>query len=170
MKMTSMTYLTIGKARFIGADVKFEGDDAWDTKDLWEKMWQTTEAHREELHALLTEYGTEIQFPCSLVHSGNQELATDVHYIAGYFFRENTPIPAGLQFYDIKTIQVGFAVFQNTDEPKDLENAYISARDRILQEGHGIPYPEGYWNAEVHTGGDTSGEDNNFGYMFPISE
>lgn len=168
-EMLEMNYKTIGKTRFIGASVLFPGGDAWDS-GIWVEPWRTAETYKKDLTALLEKYGIEgLKYPCSLVCSGNQGLENGkVYYIAGYFFREGTPVPEGLQYYDIETTEVGFAVFHNPHDHKDLEDTYTATRDRILSDGRSIPYPTGYWNAEVHTSGRTIGEEVDFGYIFPV--
>ena len=167
-EMIEIKYLPIGKTRFIGSETLFSGEDAWDS-GIWVKLWKQTEVFWKELSALLTEYGVDdMKYPCSMVYSGNQGLDGKVYYIAGYFFREGTPVPDGLQFNDIETTEVGFARFHNPHDHKDLEDTYTATRDRILQDGHKIPYPAGYWNAEVHTTGRIVGEEVDFGYMFPV--
>ncbi len=167
--MLEMKYINIGKTRFIGAAVHFTGGDAWNP-EIWAAQWKAIEPYKKDLAALLEKYGIEgLKYPCSLVYSSNQELDKGaVYYIAGYFFCENTPVPEGMQYYDIETTEAGFAVFHNPHDHKDLEDTYTATRDRILSDGHSIPYPVGYWNAEVHTTGRTTGEEVDFGCIFPI--
>ncbi len=167
-EMIKMDYMNIGKVRFIGASVLFTGDDAWDS-EIWIGLWKAVDAYHDELTAMLEKYGIEgLKYPCSLVYSGDQGLDGEVYYIAGYFFREGTPVPEGLQYHDIESTEIGFAHFHNQHDHKDLEDTYTATRDRILSDGHKIPYPVGYWNAEVHTSGRTIGEEVNFGYLFPV--
>ena len=168
-EMIEMDYKDIGKTRFIGAAALFTGGDAWDP-EIWVRQWKEADAYRDTLSNLLGQYGIEsLKYPCSLVYTDNEKLEeAKVYYIAGHFFRQDTPVPEGLQYCDIETTMVGFALFHNQHDHKDLEDTYTATRDRILSDGHFIPYPKGYWNAEVHTTGRTIGEEVDFGYMFPV--
>ena len=50
---------------------------------------------------------------------------------------------------DLKPQTVAYAVFEDITEDK-LWQRYEVTRDKILSEGITIPYPVGYWHAEVY--------------------
>ena len=101
-EMIEMDYKDIGKTRFIGAAALFTGGDAWDP-EIWVRQWKEADAYRDTLSNLLGQYGIEsLKYPCSLVYTDNEKLEeAKVYYIAGHFFRQDTPVPEGLQYCDI---------------------------------------------------------------------
>ncbi len=161
MKTESFNYLNQGKMRFIGID-------AWRTGDDWGGLWERTEDFMPVLDTLMKDYSVGILEPCSLLHSGGKDVGIEEHFLAGYFFKADTPVPDGYDFYDVKTERVGYAVYVTDNIGVDMENAYAMTRDRILGDGHLVPYPQGYWHAEVYTNGRPHDGEYRFGYMFPV--
>ena len=161
MKTESFNYLNQGKMRFIGID-------AWRTGDDWGGLWERTEDFMPVLDTLMKDYSVGILEPCSLLHSGGKDVGIEEHFLAGYFFKADTPVPDGYDFYDVETERVGYAVYVTDNIGIDMENAYAMTRDKILDDGHLVPYPQGYWHAEVYTNGRPHDGEYRFGYMFPV--
>ncbi len=161
MKSESFIYRNTGKMRFIGID-------AWRTGDDWGGLWERSSDFLPRLEALKAEYATEVSEAASLIHSGGKEVGVEEHFLAGYFFKEGTPVPEGFDFYDIETARVGYAVYVSDNIGEDMESAYAQTRDRILGDGYLVPYPQGYWHAEIYTDGRPRDGEYRFGYMFPM--
>ncbi len=161
MKTESFKYLNQGKMRFIGID-------AWRTGDDWGGLWERTEDFMPTLDSLMEDYSVGISEPCSLLHSGGKDVGIEEHFLAGYFFKSDTPVPEGYDYYDIETKCVGYAIYVTDNIGVDMENAYAMTRDKILGDGHLVPYPQGYWHAEVYTNGRPHDGEYRFGYMFPL--
>ena len=52
-------------------------------------------------------------------------------------------LPEGFDYYNISESAAGFAVFFRGI-------LYVAVIDKIMEEGHSIPYPEGYYHAEAY--------------------
>lgn len=161
MAKKSFEYRALGKMRFIGID-------AWRTGDDWGGLWERSGDFMPELKALHDQYAAEIPEACSLIHSGAKEVGIEEHFLAGYFFKADTPVPEGYDYYDIETNWVGYAVYVSDNIGAEMEDAYVHTRDCILGDGFFVPYPEGYWHAEVYTNGRPHDGEYRFGYMFPV--
>lgn len=161
MKTESFIYRNEGKMRFIGID-------AWRTGEDWGALWERSAGFLPTLDALREKYAAGVSEPCSLLHSGGKEVGIEEHFLAGYFFKADTPVPEGYDYYDVETERIGYAVYVTDNIGVDMENAYVITRDRILGEGFFVPYPQGYWHAEVYTNGRPHDGEYRFGYMFPV--
>ena len=64
-------------------------------------------------------------------------------YLVGRFFRADTPVPEGFDFYDVPTEHTTYAIYTSEDFNGDRWEAYY---DRILSNGVCIPYPQRYWH------------------------
>lgn len=72
-------------------------------------------------------------------------------YLVGRFFKAGTPVPDGYSYRDLAPQTVGMAVYEKmTDIDDEFWQRYITTRDLILSDGVTIPYPVGYWHAEVY--------------------
>lgn len=158
-------YLKLGKVRFIGID-------AWRTGEEWVDLWERSGQFMPALDALATEYGTYITESCSMMHHNGHEVDTENHFLAGRFFKAETPVPEGYDYYDVPTEYAGYAVYKGDNFDGDFWQAYVLTRDHILEQGVLIPYPHAYWHAEVYPNGRRSafGSKYHFGYMFSVDE
>ena len=163
LKFESFEYLSMGKVRFIGID-------AWRTGEDWGALWARAEEFMPVLDALMAYYAIDVTQRCSLIHSGGFEVGVEEHFIAGRFFKAGTPVPEGYDYYDVLTERAGYAVYSSRDFNMDIEPAYTLTRDKILGDGLLVPYPQGYWHAEVYTDGRPHEGYYRFGYMFPAVE
>ena len=161
IKTESFAYRNEGKMRFIGID-------AWRTGEDWGGLWERTGDFMPELEKLRKRYAAGISEPCSLMHAGGKAVGVEEHFLAGYFFKADTPVPEGYDYFDVETTCVGYGVYVTQDIGEDMENAYSMTRDRILGDGYLVPYPQGYWHAEVYTNGRPHEGEYRFGYVFPV--
>ena len=146
IKMESLTYLQLPNLRFIGKDVIAKGKNAG---DKYGEMWAKSAEFMPVL-ADMNEYLFEgINDPCALMHHNNQTANKQMHYVVGRFMKSGTPVPEGFDYYDIPKSMAGFAVFSG-EFTEMIDGIYVATRDKILSEGYGIPYPEGYYHAEVY--------------------
>lgn len=154
-------YIKTGKMRFIGMD-------ASRTHEEWDELWARSGEFIPSLDALAAEYGTEIKDPCSMMHHNGNEVDTENHFLAGRFFKADTPVPDGYDYYDVPTENAAYAVYITNEYDGALGSAYYATRDRILADGIGIPYPRSYWHAEVYTNGRPYKGNYRFAYMFSV--
>ena len=157
-------YIKIGKVRFIGID-------AWRTGEEWVDLWERSGEFMPSLETLAMKYGTDITDNCSMMHHNGNEVDTENHFLAGRFFKADTPVPEGYDSYDVPTESAAYAVYTTNEYDGAIGSAYYATRDKILADGVGIPYPHSYWHAEVYTNGRPSiGEVHRFGYMFSVDK
>lgn len=158
----SYEYVNTGKLRFIGIDAYRTGDD-------WDALWDRSSEFLPQLEAMLEEYGAFVSYPSSLMHSGGKEVGVEEHFLAGYFFKEGTPVPEGYDYFDIDASVLGYGIYTTEEFPGDMESVYVMARDKILIDGYFIPYPQGYCHAEIYTDGRDFEGSLRIGYMFPTN-
>ena len=161
----SFEYIKLGKVRFIGID-------AWRTGEDWVVLWDRNSEYMPALNALAAEYGTDITAPSSMMHHNGHEVDSENHFLAGRFFKADTPVPEGYDYYDVPTEYAGYAVYKGEAFDGDFWQAYELTRDHILSQGVLIPYPHTYWHAEIYPDGRSGafGEKYHFGYMFSVNE
>ncbi len=162
-KCESFEYIKTGKLRFIGID-------AWRTGDDWGEMWDIRREELAPLAELAREYGAFTPYPCSLIHSGDKDVGEEEHFLPGYFFKPDTPVPDGYDYYDINAEVMGYGIYTADEFPGEMETVYVMARDKILSDGLLIPYPEGYCHAEIYTNGRFLPGAFRIGYMFPTNK
>ncbi len=139
---TKFEYIEIPALRFIGID-------SWRTQIGWSDLWRRKEEFFPKLEEMKNEMSSVLPYPCALMHHDDGEVDVVNRYIVGRFFNADTPVPDGYDFYDLKPQTIAFAVYDDMAEDK-LWQRYELTRDRILSDGIGIPYPVGYWHAEVY--------------------
>lgn len=161
ISMENFQYRVLGKLRFIGID-------AWRTSEEWDALWARSEEFIPKLDALMAEYATEITENCSMMHHNGNEVDTENHFLAGRFFKENTPVPEGYDYYDVPTERAAYAIYNTESYDGAVGSAYYLTRDKILSEGVSIPYPQSYWHAEVYTNGRPKEGTYRFGYLFSV--
>ena len=161
MNCESFEYRTLSKLRFIGID-------AWRTGEEWDALWARNGEFMPKLDALMSKYATDITENCSLMHHNGNEVDTENHFLAGRFFKTNTPVPEGYDYYDVPTERAAYAVYNTESYDGAIGTAYYITRDKILSEGVNIPYPHSYWHAEVYTDGRPREGKYRFGYMFSV--
>ena len=158
----SFEYVNTGKLRFIGIDAYCKCDD-------WNAHWERSLELLPQLEAMLDEYGAFVTYPSALIHSGGKEVGIEEHFLAGYFFKQGTPVPEGYDYFDIDAEVLGYGIYTTDDFPGDMESVYVMARDKILNDGFLIPYPQGYCHAEIYTDGRDFEGALRIGYMFPTN-
>lgn len=163
MTAESFEYIRLGKVRFIGID-------AWRTGEEWDVMWKRSGDFMPALDALAADYGTDIKLECSMMHHNGHEVDSENHFLAGRFFKADTPVPDGYDYYDVPTEYAAYAVYTTGRYDGPLDAAYYTTRDKILADGVGIPYPQAYWHAEVYTDGRPHDGNYRFAYMFSADE
>lgn len=105
-----------------------------------------------------------------MMHHNGREVDSENHYLVGRFFRADTPVPEGFDFYDVPTERAAYAIFTCEGFDGDRWAAYYRTRDRVLRDGVPIPYPQRYWHAEVCTDGIPRKGRFRMGYLFSVSE
>ena len=119
----SFAYRRIGKVRFIGID-------AWRTNEEWDALWARSDAFFTTLDAMTPRYGAGISEPCAMMHHNGREVDSENHYLVGRFFRADTPVPEGFDFYDVPTERAAYAIFTCEGFDGDRWAAYYRTRDR----------------------------------------
>ncbi len=120
-KCESFEYIKTGNLRFIGID-------AWRTGDDWGEMWDIRRKELAPLAELAKEHGAFTPYPCSLIHSGDNDAGEEEHFLPGYFFKPDTPVPEGYDYYDIKAEVVGYGIYTADEFPVKWKR-YISWRE-----------------------------------------
>ena len=162
LKCECFEYRALGKLRFIGID-------AWRTGEEWDTLWARCGEFIPILDALMPEYATVIIENCSMMHHNGHEVDTENHFLAGRFFKADTPVPEGYDYYDVPTERAAYAIYTTNNYDGAIGSAYYTTRDKILSESVGIPYPHAYWHAEVYTDGRPREGNYRFGYLFSVS-
>jgi hypothetical protein len=116
----------------------------------------------------MPEYAVSITENCSMFHHNGQEWNKEEHWLAGRFFKADTPVPEGFDFYDVPTEWAAYAIYNSDTFNGDCFVAYTLTRDQILADSVPIPYPQAYWNAEVYTNGLPHQGNYRFGYLFSV--
>ena len=164
----SFQYIKLGKVRFIGIDARQVKDDLVFEED-WGHLKERSSEYMNVLDGLAAKYGTDITAFCCLSHHNGHEVDTENHYLAGRFFKADTPVPEGYDYYDVPTENSAYAVY-TTDQGGAFWAAYFATRDKILTDGVGIPYPHAYWHAEAYIDGNPHDGNYRFAYIFSVDE
>lgn len=162
VEVESIDYLVLPPLRFIGKDVIASGPDAG---DAYGNMWGQSGTFMPVLDAMQDD-ASVITNPCALMHHNNQEADQQMHYMVGRFMKEGTPVPDGLDYYDLPASTV-CRIFYRGEFNDAICQAYEKTRDTILQQKHGIPYPVGYFHAEIYPADNIpeGGVVSRFGYL-----
>ena len=103
-------------------------------------------------------------------HNGGEVNVNETH-IGGFFFQADTPVPYGCIFYDVPTVNIGYGLYCGDESfGGDTFDAYVFTRDKILNDGVIIPYPEAYWTAVQFIDGEPHKGEYRFGYMFGVGD
>lgn len=168
VEMESIKYLKLPALRFIGKDVRARGPDAG---MQYGNMWAKSSEFMPILDNML-EYASEITDPCALMHHDNMDADQDnMHYIVGRFMKADTPVPEGYDYKDLPESNVAFAIYYG--EFSDMiSKIYALTRDKILCDEKGIPYPVGYFHAEVYVKDNIpkDGVISKMGYIFSCNK
>jgi hypothetical protein len=135
-------YIEIPALRFIGID-------AWRTKEEWGDMWRRKDEFLPQLERMKDKISSIMPYTCAFMHHDDGEVDVINRMLIGKFFNADTSVPDGYDYHDLKPQTAAYAVFDDMIEDK-LWQRYEATRDRILNEGITIPYPVGYWHAEVY--------------------
>lgn len=144
--------ITIKPAKFEFIELpalRFIGIDAWRTKEDWGDMWQRKQEFLPKLDEMKKYISNEMPYICAFMHHDDGEVDVINRMLIGRFFNAETPVPSGYDYHDLKSQTVAYAFFNNMTAA-DLWQRYEVTRDMILAEGITIPYPAGYWHAEVY--------------------
>lgn len=168
VEMDNIRYMRLPALRFIGMDVMAKGENRG---AQYGAMWEKSGEFIPVLDSL-TEYASEIKEPCALMHHDDKEYnKSDMHYIVGRFMKAETPVPEGFSFYDLPESCAALAIY--TGEFGDMMNQmYAMTREKILSDNMGIPYPVGYYHAEVYVKENipNNGVVSKMGYLFSCSK
>jgi RNAse (barnase) inhibitor barstar len=77
--------------RFIGIDARSVRDDST-LEENWEALWKRSDEYMPALDAMKDEYGTEVSAPCSMMHHNGNDVDSENHFLAGRFFKADTPV------------------------------------------------------------------------------
>ena len=135
-------YLEFPALRFIGVA-------AWRTQEEWDDMWRRKEDFSPTLEEMKEQISPIMPYRCAFMHHDDGEVDKINRYLIGHFFDVGTPVPEGYDYHDLKPQTAAYAVFHGATF-QDLFVRYEVTRDKILSDGMGIPYPVGYWHAEVY--------------------
>jgi hypothetical protein len=147
IEMESIEYIKLPAVRFIGKDVMAKGK-----KECGEKYPEMIRKSVEFIPILdaMADYATNITDLCALKHHDHGLYnKSPMHYIVGKFMKENTPVPEGFDYWDIPESSVAFAIVCG-ELTVMIDKGYFMTRDKILADGLKIPYPKGYFHAEVY--------------------
>ena len=154
-------YQHVGSLRFIGLDLKAHGYPSY----------EDTIAKIVPLLEPLEPYAAEITGYCFLEHHNGGEVNVNETHITGQFFQADTPVPEGLIYYDVPTVNIGYGIYSGDETfGGDPFDAYVFTRDQILSDGVAIPYPEAYWTVVQFIEGEPKKGKYRFGYMFGVGE
>ena len=145
VEVQSVEYLSLPALRFIGKDVVASGPEAG---AQYGKMWGESGTFLPALDKL-SAYASELTDPCALMHHNNQDATQQMHYLVGRFMKADTPVPDGFDFYDLPASRV-CRVYVVGEFNAMISQAYALTRDRILADHHKVPYPLGYFHAELY--------------------
>lgn len=160
-------YIELGKVRFIGLDeIRTKKGAAELLVDGGEFL--------SVIDSLAQKYSaTEITANCVMIHH-NGTNHEEVHILIGRFFKADTPVPEGYDYFDVLTEKAAYAVYSSETFSGDLvhgpEDAYSLTRDQILGNNVMIPFPQAYWHAVVFTNGLPVRGKYRYGYMFSVGE
>ncbi len=129
--------------------LRFIGIDAWRTKEEWSDMWQRKDEFLPQLEELKDNISKVMPYTCAFMHHDDGEVDVVNRFLIGKFFEIDTPVPQGYDYHDLQLQTVAYAIFDDMIEDK-LWQRYEVTRDKILGDGITIPYPVGYWHAEVY--------------------
>lgn len=129
--------------------LRFIGIDAWRTNEKWEELWNRREEILRPLEGVKGRISAVLPHIGALCHHDDGEVDVVNRYVVGNFFVADTPVPHGYDYYDLKPQTIAYAVFENMTED-EFWPRYEATRDKILADGVGIPYPAGYWHAELY--------------------
>jgi len=143
---TLIKYIDLSAVRFIGKDVLAKGKERG---KKYGEMWDKSDEFMPVLDTM-ADYATIITEPCALMHHNNGAYNKNpMHYIVGKFMKASTPVPEGFDYWDIPKTKMAYAIF-NGEFDAMINNAYKMTRDKVLADGWKIPYPGGYFHAEVY--------------------
>ena len=153
-------YKHIGNLRFIGLDLRANPGISYS---------DTVAKIAPMLEPLMPEHLAEIAEYCYLEHHNGGEVNVNETGIGGYFFKADTPVPEGLIYYDIPTVNIGRGIYSGDENfGGDTFDGYVFTRDQILGDGVDIPYPQAYWTAVQFIEGEPRQGKYRFGYVFGV--
>ena len=128
-------YRHVGRLRFTGLDLDVHPGISY----------EDTIAKIVPLLEPLASYSADITDYCFLEHHNGGEVNVNETHITGRFFQADTPVPEGLIYYDVPTINIGYGIYSGDENfGGDPFDAYVFTRDQILGDGVEIPYPQAY--------------------------
>lgn len=142
IKPVKFEYIQIPELRFIGID-------AWRTKEDWGDMWLRKAEILKPLDDLSEHLYRDMPYVCAFMHHDDGEVDVINRMLIGRFFDAEAYVPNGYDYRDLSPQTVAYAVFENVTADT-LWQRYEVTRNTILAEGITIPYPVGYWHAEVY--------------------
>ena len=144
MSPNDFGYVALPALRFIGID-------AWKTGEEWTNLWGRVGEFMPRLEQIENCISLEVPYIAALCHHDDGEVDKVNRYLVGHFFKANTPVPDGYDFFDLSPQSVGRTLFENVRGfGEEFWQRYNLTRDSILKDGVSIPYPKGYWHAEVY--------------------
>ena len=162
VEMIDIEYIHLPALKFIGMETKSKGKKAGE-------MWLKSKEFMPILDSM-TNHASSITAPCGFMHQNDMESGkkgTTYHYIVGKFMTADAPVPDGFVFREIPESDVAIATFYG--EFSDMiKKMYVMTRDKILHDGKGIPYPIGYFYAEIYINecDPTPGKLSKLSYLF----
>ena len=162
-QMVNFKYIKLPAMRFIGIDT-------WRTKEEWLDMWIRRNEFLPKLEEGMKEQISSVMpWVCSFMHHDDGEVDATNRYLIGHFFEPDTLVSPGYDYYEFKPQTAAYAVFEEACF-EDLFLRYEVTRDKILEDGIGIPYPISYWHAEVYFDKTPDEELFNCGVLFSCNK
>jgi len=168
VKLERLTYIDLPATRFIGMEVVEDWPAAM---ALHNELWARRGEFLSVLEAM-TEYATVITEICALTHNNNLdhgESESPEHYLIGKFMAADTPVPEGFAYYDVPATKAALGVFKG--EWNDMmENGGWMLWQKIERGKYNVPYPEGWFFAEVYIEGSVPEEGvvSKMGFLNPV--
>ncbi|MCL1909684.1 MAG: GyrI-like domain-containing protein [Kiritimatiellaeota bacterium] len=144
VELESAEYLDSPGFRFIGKDVECNPPlirEVWKRKD---EFMPVLDAMAE--HSVIT--GNE----CGFMHFNNRrfgEPGERMRYIVGKFFKAGTPVPDGLDFWDVPAGAVAFVKCRGWSEDDLVRQSPGIVYSKIAADAY-VVLPDNYFQAEVY--------------------
>ncbi|MCL2508072.1 MAG: GyrI-like domain-containing protein [Oscillospiraceae bacterium] len=150
VKLEKITYIDLPATRFIGMEVTGEWPAVMKEQ---QEMWDRKDDFLPVLDAM-TEYAVEITDICALMHNNNLDHGdpeSRERYLIGKFMRAGAPVPEGFSYYDIPATKAALGIFRG-EWGDMMDKAPGKLWVRISKGRYDVPYPDGWFFAEVYIG------------------
>ena len=159
LSLKSFEYIELPSTRFIGIDALRTGE-----------CYSMLLERKSEFMPALDSSKAAFPYECAIKHHDFKEADNPMHYIVGKFVEANTFVPTGYDYIDFPPMKAAYATFDGKfdDVGEVVMPIYEFTRNKILEEGVSIPYPEAYWSAEVYLKHPDADGGYELGYLFSV--